>query len=50
MYFEVDGLPSYAYTGARELASEQPSIVFVHGGGLEHSVWVLQSRYFSTGT
>ena len=47
MRFEVDGLPSYAYTGARPLVPGQPAVVFVHGGGLEHSVWIHQSRYFA---
>ena len=47
MYFEVDGQRTFAYTGAREAVAGQPAILFVHGGGLEHSVWVLQSRYFA---
>ena len=47
MKIEVNSQTAYAYTGARELASEQPTIVFIHGGGLDHSVWLLQSRYFA---
>ena len=47
MRFEVDGLPSYAYTGARAFAADQPTVVFIHGGGLDHSVWIHQSRYFA---
>ena len=47
MRFEVDGLSSYAYTGSRPLVTGQPAVVFVHGGGLEHSVWIHQSRYFA---
>ena len=45
--FEVDGLPSYAYTGSRPLVAGQPAVVFIHGGGLDHSVWIHQSRYFA---
>ena len=47
MRFEVDGLPAYAYTGSRSLVPGQPAVVFVHGGGLDHSVWIHQSRYFA---
>ena len=47
MRFEVDGLSSYAYTGSRPLAPGRPAVVFVHGGGLDHSVWIHQSRYFA---
>lgn len=47
METSVAGERAYAYTGSRPFVPEQPSIVFVHGGGLEHSVWVLQSRYFA---
>ena len=47
MRFEVDGLPAYAYTGSRPLVPGQPAVVFVHGGGLDHSVWIHQSRYFA---
>ena len=47
MQIQVDGESTYIYTGSRAFVAEQPSIVFVHGGGLDHTVWVLQSRYFA---
>ena len=47
MNITVNKHPTYVYTGAREFVAEQPSIVFIHGNGLDHSVWLLQSRYFS---
>ena len=47
MRFEVDDLTSYAYTGSRPLVAGQPAVVFVHGGGLDHSVWIHQSRFFA---
>ena len=47
MRFEVDGLSSYAYTGARPFAAGRSTVVFIHGGGLDHSVWIHQSRYFA---
>ncbi len=47
MDFSVDGHRAYAYTGARVFEPGKPSVVFVHGGGLDHCVWILQSRYFA---
>lgn len=43
----VDGVETYVYTGTRALEPGQPSWLFVHGAGMDHSVWVLQSRYFA---
>ena len=37
----------YAYTGGRAPDDTQPTIVFVHGAGHDHSVWNLPVRYFS---
>src|SRR4051812_109930 len=42
----VDGKKAFAYTAAHELDAAKPSIAFVHGAGLDHSWWGLQSRYF----
>ena len=47
MRFEVDGLSSYAYTGSRPFVPRLPAVVFIHGGGLDHSVWIHQSRFFA---
>ena len=47
MIIEVNKQKTYIYTGAKEFAPDQPSIVFVHGNGLDHTVWHLQSRYFA---
>jgi pimeloyl-ACP methyl ester carboxylesterase len=44
---DVSGFTVYAYTGGRAFDAAQPSIVFVHGAGNDHSVWALQSRYFA---
>ncbi len=46
MNFQVDGKDAFAYTAAHELAPGKPTIAFVHGAGLDHSWWGLQSRYF----
>jgi len=45
--FSVDGKRAYAYTGARAFDPGKPVVVFIHGGGLDHCVWILQSRYFA---
>lgn len=47
MLITVDGQQTYAYTGARDLDPAQPAVLFVHGAGLDHSVWILQSRWFA---
>jgi pimeloyl-ACP methyl ester carboxylesterase len=44
--FEVDGKRAFAYTAAHEFDPQRPTVVFVHGAGLDHSLFGLQSRYF----
>jgi len=44
--FVVDGRRAFAYTAAHAVDPAKPTIVFVHGAGLDHSWWGLQSRYF----
>jgi pimeloyl-ACP methyl ester carboxylesterase len=44
--FEIDQKPAFAYTAAHELDPAKPTMVFVHGAGLDHSWFGLQSRYF----
>jgi len=46
MKFTVDGRQAFAYTAAHDLEPAKPTIVFLHGAGLDHSWWGLQSRYF----
>lgn len=47
MELAVAGQKVYAYTGARALDVARPTVVFVHGAAMDHSVWTLQSRYFA---
>jgi pimeloyl-ACP methyl ester carboxylesterase len=47
MELSVRGAEVYAYTGTRPLDPSRPSVVFVHGTANDHSVWLLQSRYFA---
>jgi pimeloyl-ACP methyl ester carboxylesterase len=44
--FELDGKRAFAYTAAHELDPAKPTVAFVHGAGLDHSWFGLQSRYF----
>jgi len=37
----------YAATGGRDFGADQPTIVFVHGAGMDHTVWALQTRWFA---
>ena len=46
MNFQVDGRRAFAYTAAHDLDLGKPTVVFVHGAGLDHSWFGLQSRYF----
>src|SRR3954471_11396015 len=46
MKFEVDGRAAYAYTANHDLDPAKRTVVFVHGAGLDHSWFGLQSRYF----
>ena len=46
MNFAVEGKAAFAYTAAHELDAKKPTMVLVHGAGLDHSWFGLQSRYF----
>ena len=46
MNFVVEGKAAFAYTAAHELDAKKPTMVFIHGAGLDHSWFGLQSRYF----
>lgn len=46
MQFALDSRNAFAYTAAHELDRAKPTVVFVHGAGLDHSSFGLQSRYF----
>lgn len=43
----VDGKSVFVGTGGIKHQPDQPAIVFVHGASLDHTVWVLQARYFA---
>ena len=47
MRIQVNGETVYCYTNSRDIDHEKPSIVFVHGSGMDHTVWTLASRHFA---
>ena len=46
MKLTVDGRAAFAYTANHELDAAKRTVVFIHGAGLDHSWFGLQSRYF----
>ena len=46
MKLTVDGKAAYAYTATHAIDPQKRTVVFVHGAGLDHSWFGLQSRYF----
>jgi pimeloyl-ACP methyl ester carboxylesterase len=42
----LEGKKAFAYTAAHELDPQKRTMAFVHGAGLDHSWFGLQSRYF----
>ena len=46
MQLQINGHAAFVYAAAHEFDPAQRTVVFVHGAGLDHSGWGLQSRYF----
>ena len=42
----IDGRSGYIGTGGREIDTARESVVFVHGAGQNHTIWVLPTRHF----
>jgi pimeloyl-ACP methyl ester carboxylesterase len=47
MEFVVNGHKAWCYTGGKAFDATKPSVVFIHGVLNDHSVWILQSRWFA---
>jgi pimeloyl-ACP methyl ester carboxylesterase len=47
MRLRVDGEPVFAATGGRAFDPQQPTVMFIHGAGMDHTVWALQTRYLA---
>jgi len=44
MEVTVNGQKAFAATGSRELNANEPAVIFVHGAGLDRTIWQLQTR------
>ncbi|NIA70532.1 alpha/beta hydrolase [Pelagibius litoralis] len=47
MELTVEGARVYTATGGRSFDPDLPAVVFLHGAGLDHTVWALPARYFA---
>lgn len=47
MDLQVNGARTFCYTGGKPFDPAKPTIVFIHGVLNDHSVWILQTRYFA---
>jgi pimeloyl-ACP methyl ester carboxylesterase len=47
MQLKVDGRQVYAATGGRPFDAARPAMLFVHGAGMDHTVWQLPARWFA---
>ncbi len=47
MELTVNGAKTFCYTGGKSFDPTKPTVVFIHGVLNDHSVWILQTRYFA---
>jgi pimeloyl-ACP methyl ester carboxylesterase len=47
MDLTVQHKSAYAYTGGKPFDAKLPTVVFIHGGECDHSVWTLPARYLA---
>ncbi len=47
MELKVRGIDAYASTGGKYFDPHLPTVMFVHGSGLDHRSWALQTRWFA---
>jgi pimeloyl-ACP methyl ester carboxylesterase len=47
MYITLNEQKIYAYTGGKAFDASKPTLIFIHGVVNDHSVWILQTRYFA---
>jgi len=47
MFLEVDGAKVFVATGGQPIRDNLPTVVLIHGSGLDHSCWALQSRWLA---
>lgn len=47
MLLKIQDHDAYCYTGGKPFDPALPTVVFIHGAQNDHSVWILQTRYFA---
>jgi len=47
MQLKINGHEVFVANGNRDLDQEKPTVLFLHGTGQDHTIWVLPTRYFS---
>ena len=47
MIVEVDGKPAFASDGGQAFDAAKPTVVFIHGVGMDHTVWGQQTRFMA---
>ena len=47
MYFAVNGKQVFATTGGKPFDNSKPTVIFLHGSGLDHTFWGLHARFFA---
>ncbi len=47
MRIKVKGRDTYVATGGKPFDAKLPTLVFIHGSGLDHRTWALQTRWFA---
>ena len=47
MKITVNGHEVYVATGNRDFDPNKATVLFIHGTGQDHTIWVLPTRYFA---
>jgi len=47
MYLTLNNEKTYVTNGGKEFDKSLPTVVFLHGSGLDHRSWALQTRWFA---
>src|SRR5579864_357234 len=47
MQLNVKGADTFVATGGRAFDAALPTIVFLHGAGMDHTAWALHDRWFA---
>jgi pimeloyl-ACP methyl ester carboxylesterase len=47
MYLTIEGERTFLHLSGHGVSTDRPTVVFVHGAAEDHSVWMLQTRYFA---